>query len=364
MGFCLYASKNLMTITDRNLFFSGHRFRFKRHLHPRELALLADRIRSLSIKNGKGGSQLDLFIRGRRIGQLVKAIVPRFRPKVTLQGIRILRTIEIISIISGVGDPDFGEFGIALYQKAYQELVKRKKIRTEISRGSVGFEKLFSHMVAEIIDEFRDEWTRKKEFTYRDELFWALTRDEPLPEQPGTGSSVRSIPSLRLFPLEVLERIEEQGDIMLKPLIRLGRSMRVPCRKIGGKSGGKPPRRKKGQGSPTLGYYWPLKGGYRAVHDLTPFTIYGLAIQSRALEREQDLTVVDFARLGHDACEFRRDMGLGGADIIAETAELYIRILRGLRLMRQEVEKLGPDQLRGVVVKAVQKHRLDAPWDR
>lgn len=141
----------------------------------------------------------------------------------------------------------------------------------------------------------------------------------------------------------IQDRIRDMGNVLWSPLI----DAVAPERKAQVATLVK--HRQRIGAKKYFGQYISFDGEERNIPALNEHTIYGLATLDSRVLQGVEMTAADFLELGARASEHRRDEGFGGGDIIAQTAEFYVRLFRSMLITPVEIEKLGPKDLATLV---------------
>lgn len=141
----------------------------------------------------------------------------------------------------------------------------------------------------------------------------------------------------------IQDRIRDMGNVLWSPLI----DAVAPERKAQVATLVK--HRQRTGAKKYFGQYISFDGEERNIPALNEHTIYGLATLDSRVLQGVEMTAADFLELGARASEHRRDEGFGGGDIIAQTAEFYVRLFRSMLITPVEIEKLGPKDLATLV---------------
>ncbi|GEM_PF-3455466 len=285
----------------------------------------------------------------------------------------VLRSHTLVSILVGQPNPYVGEFGLALYEQAFESLSRDNRLRV-VRGGLDGLENLFAGAVAAVLPGFRKRYQRAltgEDLCFAEVSGIKLPGSEP-PVQPAGGQPrKRRIREVMPAPEELVREIELriQGlpDFLTHPISDVPDNARLSQRTVarGARVAG-------GEPDPDgLGSYVDFQGKVRSVTALNEFTIRGLltlpsmvepsSALARVLDPDQPLSVDDYRQARKLASEFRRKSGFGGPEIAERTAEFYFRVARAMELTDQEVAALDPVHLKALVYKAIRRHKRENP---
>ena len=322
------------------------------------------------------GDQPQLFLRW-NLGDELEAY---FRRDDATTGLRVLSGETILRVMNNRVPHDIGDFGAILYERAAKRLRAAGKLNGVV-QGYAALEALFLTAVTAELPIFFANWKGTRPFSESDEVFIRImTRDlAELPVTDGDGGEVRSIPSgaalrsgcdgaiqlgLPLEEGELLERLTARVKAMKgicgSPLIHDNHAPREPRGTAQSPAKVKKAIARSGR---KHGYFVAFTGETRPIPLLHPHTVQGLAKAENVLQSRHRFTKDDFRRLAKAAADHRCKSGVGGPLIADESAELYVRIFRGMLLTEEDVSTLSTDDLCELTRLAANLHRLDAPAD-
>lgn len=260
--------------------------------------------------------------------------------------IRVLKGSTIATIMADRAFGDIGPFGVALYRKAFAELMREGHFtgQSRDDRAFNNLENLFARKVSEILPQFRKDW--KAGLTDGDQTFIAVTEKQPIgdnspePKRPGTPPPP---------PEPVLLKPSEAPNVLDRPLT-------VQITGEGGRADGLRPARRQGNGSggrgdEHLGQYTDFRGEARSIERLNMYSIRGLLLQPNVLDKTLSLTETHLREAGQLASEYRRNHGFGGPDIGPSSTELYARVFRAMGMT--------PEKARTMTAQSLQQMFLD-----
>lgn len=265
--------------------------------------------------------------------------------------IRVLRGQTIATIMSNRAFGDVGPFAVALYRKAFAELMREGNFtgKSHDDRAFNNLENLFARKVSEILPQFRKDW--KAGLTERDEAFIAITEKRPGAGDQQTAKKPEPAPP----PAEAkLLKPSEAPNVLDRPLTvqATGEAQKAegirPTRRQG--NGG------SGKGEEHLGQYTDFRGEARSIERLNPYSVKGLLLQPDVLNKSLALTERHLRDAGHLASEYRRDHGVGGPDIGPASTELYARVFRAMGMTPQKARTMTAQDLQQMFLDYIAWH--------
>ena len=316
-----------------------------------------------------------------------------FRKDNRAGGLRVLEGETILQVMNNRAPRDIGDFGPILYERAEKRLRAAGKL-SEAVHGYAALEALFLDAVTRELPIFFANWTAmRRPFSESDSAFiHVMTRnlaEMPAPQVDGgevssihSISSIRSIRSINGGSAPFVKAIQlglplEEGELLDRLTARV-RSMTGVCNEplIHSHHAAREAKPPAATQSPAAvkksisrrgkedGYFVAFTGESRPIPLLNQHTIYGLAKADDVLSPGHHFTKEDFRRLAKAAADHRCKSGVGGPLIADESAELYVRILRGMLLTEEELSNLSCDELCSLTRLAAQLHRLEAPSEK
>jgi hypothetical protein len=286
----------------------------------------------------------------------------------------------IIGLIMARRAPEgLGEFAIALYKRAQEELAEAGSFPSPMTGSLSTLETLFANQIASILPAFEEDWRQKYELDYADNEFINLTKrlkGIASPAVPTMREPVQiELPfnaTLRLAQLK--SSVRSNGSVIQRPTFVSSNAPRDGAFRV------KRTGEKKGSGGPDsreyAGSYVDYTGQVRSIPTLHAETIMGIA---RSLSRGPDskpdlfsqapLSVLD-ANLDPESIDYlhvaqqgsnrrRQDARVGGPNIVAESAEFHVRLFRAIGLTVADAQAFSADELKQLVRFAVGLHAID-----
>jgi hypothetical protein len=286
----------------------------------------------------------------------------------------------IIGLIMARRAPEaLGDFAIALYKRAQDELAEAGSFPSPMTGSFSTLETLFAEKIAAILPAFEEDWQRKNKLDYADHEFIKLTKRIKGGASPAVSTTREPVQielpfnaTLRLAQLK--SSVRSNGSVIQRPTFVSSNAPRdgaVKARRTGVTKGSGGPDSREYAGS-----YVDYTGQVRSIPTLHAETIMGIAHSlSRApnsnpdLFSQEPLSVLD-ANLDPESIDYlhvaqqgssrrRQEAHVGGPNIIAESAEFHVRLFRAIGLTVADAKAFSADELKQLVRFAVGLHAVD-----